>query len=98
MDWSTIQELIKAELLLLIPFCWVVGMFIKNTEQVKDKLIPTILWITGIVFSFLYLHFMIAGDYTLPQTIIASVVNGTFIAGVAVFGSQQVKQLQRGVK
>jgi hypothetical protein len=95
MSWEVISELIKPELFLLVPFCWVLGLFLKNTEKFQDKRIPSVLWGIGVLFSFLYLQFMIEGDYELPQRIIAAFVDGTFIAGLAVFGSQQVKQLQK---
>ena len=93
MDWKIILELIKPELLILVIFCWIVGLLLKNTEKFNDKTIPSILWGISVLFSFLYLQFMIPGDYTIPQKVIAGIVQGTLIVGISVFGHQQIKQL-----
>ena len=95
MNWDIVIKLIKPELFLLIPFCWIAGLLLKSIKKFNDEMIPSTLWLISIVFSFLYLEFMIEGDCTLVQRIIASFVDGTLIVGVAVFGSQQIKQLTK---
>lgn len=95
MDISVLRELIKPELLILVPFCWVVGKFIRQGKMFENKIIPSILWSIGVIFSFLYLMFMVKSDYDLVQTIISSIVNGSFISAIAVFGNEQLKQFKK---
>lgn len=92
-DINVLQELVRPELLVLIPFIILVGFFLKKALFVKDNFIPTILWAVAIVFAFLYMKYMADAAVPVPQIFILAVVQGTFIAAGAVFGNQQFKQL-----
>jgi len=92
MDMAILQDLVRPELLILVPFCWLVGQFIRKGEMVVNKYIPSVLWIVAIVFSFLYLAVMLEVDLNIQQIIVSSILNGTFIAAIAVFGNEQYKQ------
>jgi len=69
--------------LVLIPVLYILGEFIKRTEYVKDKLIPSILLFIGIIFSVL-----MDGD-----TIINNIIQGILVAGATVLGNQMIKQV-----
>lgn len=69
--------------LVLIPVLYIVGEFIKRTEYIKDKKIPIILMLIGIIFSVL-----MGGD-----TIINNVIQGILVAGATVLGNQVIKQV-----
>lgn len=69
--------------LVLVPVLYIVGEFIKRTEYIKDKFIPIIILIIGILFSVL-----MGGD-----TIINNVIQGILVAGATVLGNQLMKQI-----
>lgn len=69
--------------LVLIPVLYILGEFIKRTEYIKDKLIPSILLLIGIIFSVL-----MGGD-----TIINNIIQGILVAGATVLGNQMIKQV-----
>ncbi len=68
--------------LVLVPVLYIIGEFIKRTEYIKDKLIPSILLLVGIVFSLL-----MGGD-----TAINNIIQGILVSGVTVLGNQLIKQ------
>ena len=45
------MEYITENALILIPVLYVIGMFLKALEFIKDKYIPCILLVIGIAFS-----------------------------------------------
>lgn len=69
--------------LVLIPVLYILGEFIKRTEFIKDKSIPIILLLIGIIFSIL-----MGGD-----TVINNIIQGILVAGVTVLGNQLIKQV-----
>jgi multidrug transporter EmrE-like cation transporter len=76
-----LKDLIVEQELILMPVLYVLGMFIKSTK-IKDKYIPMILLIIGIVLSFFILGFNVQ-----------AFIQGVFVTGTTVFGNQIVKQL-----
>lgn len=69
--------------LVLVPVLYIIGEFIKRTEYIKDKFIPIIILIIGILFSVL-----MGGD-----TVINNVNQGILVAGATVLGNQLMKQI-----
>lgn len=88
MQWL---ELIDPEILFLVAFIYVIGVFLKSIEKLDNKFIPLCLWVIAIVISIFY--YFIDGGLLVSQIIFNGLVQGTFVAGVAVFGNQMVKQL-----
>lgn len=79
MEWL---EMITPELLVLVAFLAGTGMFLKNIPIfTNDWAIPLILWGLGIILSAVRLGSAAEG-----------LVQGTFVAAVAVFGDQVYKQ------
>ena len=72
-----IQKFLIEEALILIPVLYVIGMFLKSLESIKDKYIPLIIWFFGVVLSMLILGFNVDGF-----------IQGTLVAGASVFTSQ----------
>ena len=72
-----IQKFQIEEALILIPVLYIIGMFLKSFEAIKDKYIPLIIWGFGIVLSMLILGFNVDGF-----------IQGTLVAGASVFASQ----------
>ncbi len=71
--------------LILIPVLYIIGYIIKNTSLIKNKYIPVILLIIGIIISVL-----MGGD-----TIINNVIQGILVAGATVLANQMVTQSRR---
>ena len=48
-----ITKYLAENMLPLVPFLYVIGMILKETERIKDKYIPLILLPIGVLFSLL---------------------------------------------
>lgn len=79
-----LYSLIKEEAIIVVPFLWVIGTFLKNTLFIKDKYIPLILLCIGISTSVVILGFNIQ-----------AIIQGVFVSGTAVFGHQLLKQRKK---
>lgn len=77
-----ITKYLAENMLPLVPFLYVVGMILKDTEIIKDKYIPLILLPVGVLFSLLLTGLSPDG-----------VIQGVLATGVTVYGNQVVKQL-----
>lgn len=73
---------IVANKLILIPVLFIIGYIITNTNTIKNKYIPLILLIIGIILSVL-----MGGD-----TIVNNIVQGVLVTGATVMTHQFVKQ------
>lgn len=83
-------DYIRAELLILIPVLVIVGKIFSDTKAIKNKYIPMLLGISGIVLSVIYTISL----YGLSlNTIFTGIVQGILCAGTAVYGNQIYKQL-----
>lgn len=94
MSWETIQELIRPELLILIPVLYFVGIAVKNSEKIADKLIPMLLGVVGIVLASIYVVATTppanAADFF--QALFAGITQGVLCAGFSVYVNQLIKQ------
>ena len=77
-----ITKYLAENMLPLVPFLYVVGMILKDTEIIKDKYIPLILLPVGVLFSLLISGLSPDG-----------VIQGVLATGVTVYGNQFIKQL-----
>lgn len=75
-----LQNIISEEVVILIPMCYVIGLYLKKSE-LPDKLIPWCVLIIGIIFSSIILNDIVQGC-----------IQGTIISSVCVFGNQLWKQ------
>lgn len=70
--------------LILVPALYILGMIIKNTEEIPDRFIPLILLIIGI-----------AGAISLMGLNVESVIQGILVTGSAVYTNQLFKQMSK---
>lgn len=89
---DNITEYIKPELLILVPVLIVIGLFLKKTEKVNDKYIPTILGAAGVVLSALYVS-AVSGISLMG--IFTAITQGVLVAGAAVYVDQIAKQAKK---
>lgn len=94
MDWNMVKELIKPELLVLIPVLYVIGAGLKRAEFFLDKYIPLGLGILSIVLVGIYLASTgtFKGTEGILGGIFASITQGILCAGASVYINQVVKQ------
>ncbi len=94
MDIELIKNFIKPELLILIPVLYFIGVAIKNTTLIKDKFIPLILGLIGIVLSSLWI-LATEGTENIYMAIFVAITQGFLCAGASVYINQIVKQSQK---
>lgn len=83
-------DYVRPEMLILIPALVVIGKIFSDADMVKNKYIPMLLGISGVVLSALYT----IGLYGLSlDGIFSGIVQGILCAGTAVYGNQIYKQL-----
>ena len=78
------MKYITENALILIPVLYVIGMFLKALEFIKDKYIPCILLVIGIAFSI-----------ALIGLNVNAVIQGILVSGVTVLGNQLIKQYKK---
>ena len=94
MDIELIKNFIKPELLILIPVLYFIGVAIKNTLLIKDKFIPLILGLIGIILSALWVLAM-EGTENIYMAIFVAITQGFLTAGASVYVNQLIKQSQK---
>lgn len=88
-----VREYIKPEMLVLVPVLYVVGMILKRTERVDDRLIPAILGIFGIIFALIW---TISTEGFSGAGVFTGITQGILVAGAAVYVNQLIKQAKKG--
>lgn len=92
MDMELYKEFIKPEILILIPVLYLIGVMIKSTTLIKDKYIPLVLGIVGIVLVTVYM-LATEGAENIYMAVFTAVTQGILCAGASVYVNQLVKQL-----
>ena len=89
-------EYIKPELLILVPVLYVIGMAIKKTALIADKLIPLAVGAAGILLSIIYV--LATSDLGSPQAvamaIFTALTQGVLVSGTSVYANQIFKQFK----
>lgn len=94
--FETMKEFIKPELIILIPVLYLVGCGIKKSE-IKDKYIPILLGLIGVIFTGLYTFATsnIDGLKDICMIVFMSLTQGILTAGASVYFNQIYKQLNK---
>lgn len=79
---------ISPELVILIPVLYVVGMLLKKTENIPDRLIPLLLGFVGIFIASLY-EIVIVGCGL--EALYMGIIQGLLCAGCAVYAREVYK-------
>ena len=83
MEIDLIQYL-TTETLILVPFLYIIGVFIKKSTVIRDNAIPSILVVLGGISGIMLLGVSFN-----------SVVQGVLASGVAVLSNQLYKQARK---
>lgn len=87
------QTYIKPELLVLVPVLYVIGMILKKTKRVDDRMIPAILGEIGMVLAMLW---AISMEGLSGIGVFTGLTQGILCAGMAVYTNQLVKHARKG--
>ena len=94
--YDAIKEFVKPELLVLVPVLYLVGAGLKRSEM-KDKWIPAMLGVTGVVLAAMYTA--ASGTFDGAQDVLAgafaALTQGVLCAGASVYVNQIVKQANK---
>lgn len=97
MDVTNIAQYIKPEMLVVAVCLYILGIFLKRSQAVKDKLIPFILLLVGIGLAIIWV--MATATFSTPQDIalavFTAIVQGILVTGAAVLTDQLVKQSKK---
>lgn len=94
---NSLKEYIRPELLVVAIVLYFIGIGIKNTKLIKDKYIPVILGILGVIISAIYIiaTSTITGYQEILMAIFTSIVQGILVAGASVYVNQIIKQSKK---
>lgn len=94
MDVSMVKEMIKPELLVLVPVLYVMGAGLKAAPQVANQSIPLILGGIGVLLSVLFVGATTAlsGYQDICMAAFVAVTQGILCAGGSVYMDQLKKQ------
>ena len=97
MMMNNIIEFVKPELLCVSVVLYFVGCMLKQSQTIKDKYIPVLLGVFGVVVCL----FWVFGNsninnYTdLLNALYTSIVQGVMTAGLSTYVNQIIKQYER---
>ena len=89
-----IMNYIKPELIVVAIVLYFVGSGIKKAESIKDKYIPCILGVLGIVLSaiWVFANSPIETTQDVLMAMFTSIVQGVLVAGLSTYVNQLIKQ------
>lgn len=83
-------EYIHPELLVLIPVLYSIGVGIKKSKLIKDRFIPLILGVIGVILSVLY--FVCNGTDVNGLSVFTAITQGVLCASASTYVNQIYKQ------
>lgn len=91
------MEYIKPELLVLLPVLWFMGAGFKHSQIIKDKHIPLLLGLSGILLAGVWVlaTSQLAGWQDVLLAAFTAATQGILAAGMSVYVSQLIKQAGR---
>ena len=92
--YELLNELIKPELLTLVPVLYLIGMGLKKS-QLADKHIPWVLGAISVVLSTMFIvsTSTINGWHETLMAVFSGFTQGVLCVGASVYANQLVKQL-----
>lgn len=93
-----IQEMIRPELLVLIPVLYFIGMGLKKSATFANRYIPLLLGLTGMVLALLYLAATqpVENSQEIAALLFGGITQGVLCAGCSVYVNQLIKQHGKG--
>ena len=88
------MELIRPEMLVLIPVLYLIGMALKRAEVFENQYIPLGLGLLGALLGAAWLLVFRDAEYNILQSLLMGAVQGILCAGCSVYANQIYKQLK----
>lgn len=92
-----ITNYVKPELLVVAIVLYFIGVGVKQSEAIKDKYIPLILGLAGIVICAVYVlatsQFSTSQD--IAMAVFTAITQGVLVAGLSTYVNQIFKQLSK---
>lgn len=90
-----IMNYIKPELIVVAIVLYFIGLGIKKAQKIKDKYIPLILGICGIVLAAIWVvaNSPIGTVQENLMAVFSSIVQGILVAGLSTYVNQLIKQI-----
>lgn len=85
---------VKPELIVVAIALYFIGIGIKHTELVKDKFIPAILGIVGIILCLIWVFATCActNSQEVMLAVFTAIIQGILVAGLSTYANQLIKQ------
>lgn len=89
-----IMNYIKPELIAVAIALYILGIGIKKTESIKDKYIPAILGVSGIVLCAIWVmaNSPLGNAQEIMMAVFTSIIQGILVAGLSTYVNQLIKQ------
>ena len=88
------SQYIRPELLILIPVLYLLGVWMRQSKLMSNRLIPLMVGLLGVLLSMIYV--LATGDLSSGQNIAMAVftalTQGILVGGASVYANQLVKQ------
>lgn len=94
---EVILNYVKPELVVLAVVLYLVGLALKKTQKVKDKFIPLILGIVGILLALIWVLATseLDGVQQIMLAVFTAIVQGVLVAGLSTYANQIIKQASK---
>lgn len=92
-----ILNYVKPELVVLAVVLYFVGLALKKAQAVKDKLIPLILGLAGILLALIWVLATseLDGVQQIMLAVFTAIVQGVLVAGLSTYANQIIKQASK---
>lgn len=92
-----IMNYVKPELLVLAIVLYFVGIGLKQSKAIKDKYIPTVLGIVGIILAGIWVVATcpLTSMQAIAMAVFTAIVQGILVAGLSTYVNQIVKQSKK---
>lgn len=94
---EVILNYVKPELVVLAVVLYLIGLALKKAQAVKDKFIPLILGIVGIMLALIWVLATseLDGVQQIMLAVFTAIVQGILVAGLSTYANQIVKQASK---
>lgn len=88
---------VKPELVVVAVVLYFLGTAIKKSESIKDKYIPLLLGVAGILICGIYVvaTCSLSGTQDIAMALFTAIVQGILVAGLSTYVNQLIKQLNK---
>ena len=88
---------VKPELVVVAIVLYFLGTAIKKSESIKDKYIPLLLGVAGILSCGIYVvaTCSLSGTQDIAMALFTAIVQGILVAGLSTYVNEIIKQLNK---